>query len=178
MFALYRTLTLGLVTCVLTGCQSAQRRYASKDAPDVFHYTGNPPVLMFIPLASLGPEDSRGYPAEIALPTDRGFTTNRIEVAVGGAVASPGIVRLRSGSTDLEAVSAAGGFEPWAHKKRLRVSKHSGQPVTIYFHSRTAAGARYRLVWYDTTENDSGKAPVSDYVLDAGDEFHVPKAVY
>ncbi len=175
---LRRIVSLSFLACLLTGCEIAKRRASAKDAPDVFHYAANPPVLTFIPLASLGPEENRGYAAEIALPVHQDITTNRIEVVVHGAVASPGIVRLPSGSTVLEAVGAAGGFTPWAFKKRLRISKHSGQPVTIYFHSRRTTGTRYRLVWYDTTENDSRSIPVSDYVLDAGVEFHVPTAVY
>jgi len=171
-------LVLGLVTCLAAGCQMSQRRSSSQDAPDVFHYAGNPPVLIFIPLASLRPEDNRGYPAQIALPAQRDFTTNRIGMTARGEVVSPGVVRLRSGSTVLEAIGSAGGFAPCAHKKRLRVSKSSGEPVTLFFHSRRTASARFGLVWCDTSQEDSLGVAVSDYVLEAGDEIHVPSAVF
>jgi len=194
-------LPFSLLVCLTVGCHSAVHEHSpkdslevhhdvtpaapatpsapasSKDPPDVYHYVGAQPVLIFIPLPSFAPEDNRGYPAEIALPPHRGFTDDRIEVEVNGAVASRGVVRLRSGGTVLEAVDLAGGFEPWAYAKRVSVFRRSGEYVKLYLHWRRKPGAPYRSVWYDTREEADSNVSESDYVLSAGDKVYVGKTV-
>ena len=158
---------VSLVLC-LAGCQGVKRTPSALDAPDVIHYAGNPPVLIFIPIPALT-DDFAGYPAQIALPAHRDFTTNALNVAVSGEVLSPGLVTLRSGSTVLQAIVAAGGLTPSAFTKRLSLRKSSGQSVSLYRHSRRTAGDRYRLVWCDVTREDSGHVAPVDYILDPGD---------
>ena len=178
MCTLRRTLSFTFMVCLLAGCQSVDRPASPRHAPDMIHFAGHPPVFLFMPIIAPDMKGDQGYIAEIVLPRDRSFTTERIEVTVQGSVASPGNVRLRSGATVLEAVISAGGFEPWAGTKRLEVSQSSGQRVRLYFHSRRTAGANFRLVWCDTTKNDTGPVPASDYVLDAGDWIVFLTALY
>jgi hypothetical protein len=166
-----------LSACLLTGCQTAERSSHPHEAPDVVHYGVGPPLLIFITLPSLGPEQNRGYAAQIALPAQGSLTTNRIKVSVRGGVVSPGVVSLRSGGTFLEAVGCAGGLAPWALMKRLHVSR-SGVQTTLYFHSRCAAGQRFRLVWCDKRQYDDPETEVTDFVLEDGDHIHVPVAVF
>jgi hypothetical protein len=83
-----RILLLGLITAVLPGCQSARRGSPSERAHSIIHFSGDPPFWIFIPLANIDPEGSRGFPAQIALPVRGEYTTNRIEVIVGGEVVS------------------------------------------------------------------------------------------
>src|SRR5437867_623023 len=161
-----RVLLLALMASTLAGCYSAERRPPSQETPYVFHYTGEPPVWIFMPFPSIT-EDASGYPAQISVPHRRGYTTNRInriEVVVGGEVVSPGVVRLYPGTTVLQAIGCAGGFTAYANNKRLRITKTSGQPLVLYLRSRRTANSDHRQVWYDTKQGaDSG----SDYVLDA-----------
>jgi protein involved in polysaccharide export with SLBB domain len=116
-----------------------------------------------------------GYPAQIALPSERRYTTNRIEVTVHGDVAASGRVQLPEGSTVLEAISRTGGFLDYARKSQLRVTRKSGTRFKLYLRSHFVAGARHRLVWYDVKVDGNA---MKDFVLEDGDEIHVARAIF
>jgi hypothetical protein len=164
-----------LMACAITGCQTTERSPSPPTISDAVRYTGNPPTLIFIPFPNDATVETSGYRAQIASPPRRDYTTNRIQVRVGGEVVSSGIVRLYPGSTVLQAICSAGGFTPFALPTRLYIIKSSGQRVKIYLRSRPMADSSFKLAWYDTKKDaDSG----SDYVLDSGDEIEVEKTVF
>jgi hypothetical protein len=174
MHTFHRILLLALIVCVAQACHSPRRGYSSGTARGIIPYSGDPPVWIFIPLASLDPDGRRGFPAQIAVPPRREYTTNRIEVIVGGEVVSQGSVRLRPGSTVLQAINQAGGFTAFSYTRRLRIVKSSGLRLNLYRRSGAIPNREYVQVWYDTEENGHS---VTDYVVEQGDEIHVGRAV-
>ena len=171
MFLNLRHIFVCSVIFVAAGCQTP---LSQKTA-----YHGNLPVLISIPFDGvLRSENTSSYPAQIALPSDRDFTTNRIEVSVNGAVASPGVVRLRSDSTVLESINAAGGFAPWAYAKKIHVTGSGHRQFVLYLHSRPLAGTHFKMVWCDTNKLDNVRGLISDYGVSAGDKISIRTATY
>jgi hypothetical protein len=179
----YLTLFLCVAAFTLAGCQTPERHTAPTQVADadVVHYSGAPPVWLFIPFPTII-ENASGYPAQIIL-RNRTYSTNRIEVAVQGEVVCPGLVRLPVGSTVLQAISQAGGFTALAVNERLRIHKASGKTVMLYLHSRLTTDRTYRQAWCDSRKdvpqaivgNKTEKELVSDYVLDNGDEIVIDR---
>ena len=182
MSRLQRLLLLTLASASLAGCRTNQPPASSHES-DVIHYAADTPFWIFIPFARLT-DDGRGYPARIALPPRKDWTTNRMEILVQGEVIVEGIVRLRPGSTVLQAISCAGGFSNYAFaRKGVRVSRSSGS-VSLYLRSRWVPGAQYREVWCDTkpdgpylSPKDADGTSVGDYVLQPGDRIFVARAI-
>jgi hypothetical protein len=172
-------------TLISVGCKTSQRPSSSSDSTSgvVRYVVDRPPVWIFIPALGITPQ-AAGYPAEIALPP-QAYTTNRIEVNVTGEVGSPGTVRVPFGCTVLQAICYAGGFTGYAHNKRLTVRKSSGEPVWLFLRSRRTGESGFRQAWYSTENQGPVRSPkdtsgttVSDFVLQAGDKVHVPRAVF
>jgi hypothetical protein len=182
MSRLIHLFIVAVASTVLVGCQTDPPRAPSQEG-DIIYYTGDTPVWIFIPFPLLT-GGGRGYVARVALPPHRGWTTNRVEILVAGEVAAAGAVKLRPGSTVLQAIGAAGGFGSGALARRgVMVERNSGY-VRLYLHSRWAPGARYREVWYDTkpegpypSPKDAGGPAAGDYVLEPGDKIFVARAV-
>jgi competence protein ComEA len=81
---------------------------------------------------------SGGEPRQVALPSDPGGSQGTaaagdpgdgIVVEVTGAVRSPGLVHLPSGSRVADAVAAAGGFSPAVDTAAVTASLHLAKPV-------------------------------------------------
>jgi hypothetical protein len=172
----FQPLVLALMASVVSGCHTAhQSETKDRERSDIVHFTGQAPVWTFIPFSTYDVEDKRGYPAQIALPVVRDYSTNRIEVTVGGEVVSDGIVHLHRGGTLLQAISCAGGFTVYAKVSTVRVRKSSGEGVTLYLRWRPLPGGRYRQVRYDTAAHGES---ASDYQLEDGDHIYVSRALF
>lgn len=175
---------MALIASMLSSCHmsGARSSLAVAGEPDFVRFTGPVPVWIFIPAPAII-DQSSGFPAAIALPPRRGFSTNRIEVVVSGEVVSPGTFNLPAGCTVLEAIGRAGGFTRWAYNKKILFHKSSGAGNTLYLRFRPLSGTRYREVWYALTpagpylspRNDEGV--VADHVLQAGDRIHVRRTM-
>src|SRR6267378_26464 len=113
------TTSLFLLVFVLSACRSGDSRRADllrgSDGQKAYQ-TNDLPVAnencashfwIYVPRPSI--DKPRGAPAEVALPR-LPYTTNRIELFVGGEVAAPGTIEPPQGCTVLQAVSYAGGF--------------------------------------------------------------------
>ena len=173
---------LAIAAGLLAGCQTNEPRSSPQPA-DVIHYTGETPAWIFIPFGRLT-ENGSGYLARIALPPRRDWTTNRMEVAVEGAVMLDGIVKLRQGSTVMQVIGCAGGFSDRGSARRVTVWRSSAPPVRLFLRSRWLPGALYREVWYDTkpdgpypSPKDTGSNSASDYVLQPGDKISVARVM-
>jgi hypothetical protein len=164
-------LAFTLVSLVTVGCQSPNKQSPSLPSPaldvvDYMEYKEQVPVWIFIPVSQLVMSPGRGLPAQIALPLRTTFTTNRIEVRVGGQVLAPGVMRLPEGCTLLQAVSFAGGFGRWALTKRVEVTKRDRRKYEFMRHFLRAPSG-YRIAWYGVTNS------TTDYVLEDGDTVYV-----
>src|SRR6266550_1169083 len=130
------TISLLLLAFVFSACRPGDSRRADllrwSDGQEAYQ-TNDPPVAnedcashfwIYVPRPSI--DKPRGAPAEVALPR-LPYTTNRIELFVGGEVAAPGAIKPPQGCTVLQAVSYAGGFTDFAFTRRLKLMKSSGQ---------------------------------------------------
>ena len=148
-------ITLTALTIGFVGCKSAQHQNCGSN------------FWIYVPRPSI--DNPWGSPAEVALPT-LPYTTNRIELFVGGEVVAPGAIKPPQGCTVLQAVSYAGGFTDFAFTRRLKVMKSSGPSFNLHLRSQAKGRCGHRQVWYEL-ENPSA----TDYILEAGDRLHVPK---
>lgn len=169
-------LFLGILVCVLAaGCQTVERKPSSSPdtASDIIHYTGEPPIWIFIPFPSIT-DNADGYPAQIVMPRRQNHTTNRIEVVVDGEIILPGVVKLDRGGTVLQAIGCAGGFTSSAYTKKVNIIESSGHVMTLYLCSHQSSDT-HRRVWYDVKPDG---ASGSDCVLEAGDEIFIPRTIF
>src|ERR1051325_3893091 len=176
---------IGCLKCIaplllFLGCQTYEKQQLSSlpAASNSVNYTGECPVWIFVPAPSLGPMDSRGFAAEIALP-QRPHTTNRIEIAVEGRVRLPGKLQVPERCTVLEGISYAGGFTTTAYNRRLIV-KTGSRTQRIHLRSRFKPGCDYKQVWYETDKptpqlasKDDSEKPPADFILHDGDTISV-----
>jgi hypothetical protein len=150
------TIFLAILTLEIAGCVSEQ-------VPE-------PGFWIYVPKPSIDAADSgRGNLALVVLPARR-YTTNRMDLSVTGEVRAPGAIKPPQGCTVFEAIGYAGGFTDFAFPKRLSLGKATGQRLRLYLQSEVQDRFGHRRVWYGLD-----KFSRTDYVLEAGDELHIPR---
>jgi hypothetical protein len=169
-------LVFAMIGCLMAGCHSPRNKARAQAKKDAIHYTytNGTPVWIFIPNSVWESQGRKGYPAQIALPWHKRYNTNRIEVQVSGEVICRGPVHLPPGSTVLQAINAAGGFTEYSYPKKTALDRKLGRSRELRLRWRPLPGTHHRLVWYSPAEDAT---PAYDYVLEDGDQIHVPRAV-
>ena len=179
----YRIGLLAAMIFVFGGCRTAPPRHEpAVGGVDTVEFRGDPPVMVFIVKTTISGEPYEGYPAEIVLPPHRSLDTNNIQLTISGCVRSPGVFEVRGGTSVLEGIVSAEGFEPGANIKFLRITPKNGKAFRIYLQSRRE-NSNFRKVWYEVKSGEPNLSPkdsrglaASDYVLKEGDRIDVDRS--
>lgn len=138
---------LGLAVLVnTTGCQSSYQTLSDKT------------IRLRAP--------KRGIPVSYhILRTNTLSSDQTISVEVRGQVKNPGVFELPQGTTLLEALAQAGGFNEWAHWRRLIVTQRDGTRIIPKWHQVNDWRSWRSFAWCGET---------SDWILEDGTKVDVP----
>ncbi len=89
---------------------------------------------------------------------------NSFKIFINGEVVRPGMYRLQSKTTILEAISLAGGFTPWASPNRITVVRKGKD-------GEKRIRVRYNKII-------KGKDPEGNIMLKPGDTIIVPRSLF